>query len=78
MTLEIDILSEMWLTVKSYIPQKERQAVADHVVNVVADHSITEDDLRKFAGTDIYIRQAVNEYLGEEETDTDGDDYDEE
>lgn len=74
MTLEIDILSEMWLTVKSYIPQKDRQAVADHVVNVVADHSITEDDLRKFGGTDIYIRQAVNEYLGED--DKDNNEYD--
>jgi hypothetical protein len=40
--------------------------VADHVVNVVADHSITEADLKKFGGTDAYLRRAVEEYLGEE------------
>ena len=75
MSLEIDLLSEMWLTVKEYVPQKERQAVADHVINVVADHSITEVDLKKFGGTDAYLRRAVEEYLGEEtETESDQDD----
>lgn len=66
MSLEVDILSEMWLTIREYIPQKDRQAVADHVINVVADHSITERDLKSFGGTDAYLRRAVEEYLGEE------------
>lgn len=66
MSLEVDILSEMWLTVKEYIPQKDRQAVADHVVNVVADHSITERDLKAFGATDSYLKRALVEYLGEE------------
>jgi hypothetical protein len=45
------------------------------VVNVVADHSITEADLKKFGGTDAYLRRAVEEYLGEEaESDNDYDD----
>ena len=75
MSLEIDLLSEMWLTTKEYISQKDRQAVADHVINVVADHSITEADLKKFGGTDAYLRRAVEEYLGEEADDSG---YDEE
>ena len=66
MSVDVEILSEMWLTVKEYISQKDRQAVADHVINVVADHSITEADLKKFGGTDAYLRRAVEEYLGEE------------
>ena len=76
MSLEIDLLSEMWTTVKGYIPQKDRQGVADHVINVVADHSITEEDLRKFGGTDSYLANAVSEYLGEDldEDDSDKDD----
>lgn len=74
MSLEVDILGEMWLTVKEYITQKDRQAVADHVINVVADHSITESDLRKFGGTDSYLRRAVDEYLGEDEEVSDYDD----
>lgn len=76
MSLEVDILSEMWLTVKEYIPAKDRQAVADHVVNVVADHSITERDLKAFGSTDSYLKRALVEYLGEEEVEEP--DYDEE
>jgi hypothetical protein len=79
MSLEIDLLSEMWLTTKEYISHK--QAAADHVISVVADHSITERDLKAFGGTDSYLKRAVEEYLGEEddhaeEEDIDGsDDY---
>lgn len=76
MSLEVDILSELWLTVKEYIPQKDRQAVADHVINVVADHSITERDLKAFGGTDSYLKRALVEYLGEDEVEES--DYDEE
>ena len=76
MSIDVEILSEMWLTTKEYISQKDRQAVADHVINVVADHSITEADLKKFGGTDAYLRRAVEEYLGEEAEPKD--DYDDE
>jgi hypothetical protein len=81
MSLEVDILGEMWLTCKEYINPKDKQAAADHVISVVADHSITERDLKAFGGTDSYLKRAVEEYLGEEddhaeEEDIDGsDDY---
>jgi hypothetical protein len=81
MSLEVDILGEMWLTCKEYINPKDKQAAADHVISVVADHSITEADLKAFGGTDSYLKRAVEEYLGEEadrdeDEDLDGsDDY---
>lgn len=75
MSLEVDIMSEMWLTCKEYIAPKDRQAAADHVISVVADHSITERDLKSFGGTDSYLKRAVQEYLGESE-EVDHDDYD--
>ena len=77
MSLELDMLSEMWLTVKEYIPQKDRQMVADHVLAVVADHSITERDLKAFGSTDSYLRRALAEYLDEDDADShDEDDHD--
>jgi len=76
MSLEVDILGEVWLTCKEYIPAKDRQAVADHVLAVVADHSITERELKSFGGTDSYLKRALQEYLGEDEQD-DHDDEDE-
>ena len=76
MSLETDILSEMWLTTKEYINPKDRQAAADHIISVVADHSITERDLKAFGGTDSYLKRALVEYLGEEEVEEP--DYDDE
>jgi hypothetical protein len=77
MSLEVDILGEMWLTTKEYINPKDKQAAADHVISVVADHSITEADLKKFGGTDSYLKRALEEYLGEDVEEADYDDEDE-
>ena len=80
MSLEVDIASEVWLTCKEYIAPKDRQAAADHLVSVVADHNITERDLKTFGATDSYLKRALVEYLGEEEVeeadyDDEDDDY---
>ena len=81
MSVELDVLGEMWLTCKEYINPKDKQAAADHVISVVADHNITEAELKSFSGTDSYLKRALEEYLGEEvdadeEEDLDGsDDY---
>ena len=66
MSIEIDVVSEVWLTCKEYINPKDRQAAADHLVSVVADHNILERDLIAVGGTDSYLKRAVEEYLGEE------------
>lgn len=81
MSIEIDVVGEVWLTCKEYINPKDRQAAADHLISVVADHNILERDLKIVGGTDSYLKRAVEEYLGEEtdldeEEDLDGsDDY---
>lgn len=74
MSLEAEILGEMWLTCKEYINPKDKQAAADHVISVVADHSITEADLKKFGSTDSYLKRALEEYLGEDIEEADYDD----
>ena len=80
MSFEVDILGDIWLTTKEYIAQKDRQAAADHVISVAADHNITESELKIFGGTDAYLGRAVKEYLGDEEdeaidTEDNSDDY---
>lgn len=80
MSIELEALSEVWLTCKEYINPKDRQAAADHVLAIVADQNIVERDLKVFAGTDAYLKRALVEYLGEDEIeeveDEDGsDDY---
>jgi len=78
MSLEVDILGEMWLTCKEYINPKDKQAAADHVISVVADHSITEADLKSFGGTDSYLKRALEEYLGEDVSEADYDEDEDE
>jgi hypothetical protein len=81
MSIELDALGEVWLTCKEYIGAKDRQAAADHVLAIVADHNITERDLKAFASTDSYLKRSLKEYLGEDENepvyddDDVGDDY---
>jgi hypothetical protein len=80
MSIELDVLGEVWLTCKEYIAPKDRQAAADHVLSIVADQNIVERDLKAFAGTDAYLKRALKEYLGEDEEepvydDDEGDDY---
>lgn len=80
MSIEVSAMGEMWLTVKEYIVQKDRQAAADHVIAVIADHAVTEQELKALGGTDKYLRHAVEEYLDEEVDsieDDDSDGYDE-
>ena len=77
MSVEVDVLGEVWLTYKEYIPSKDRQAVADHVLAVVADQSITERELKSFGSTDSYLKRALQEYLGEDDDSHEYDDSDE-
>jgi hypothetical protein len=81
MSIELDALGEVWLTCKEYIGAKDRQAAADHVLAIVADHNITERDLKAFASTDSFLKRSLKEYLGEDEVEEpdydedNGDDY---
>jgi len=76
MTIDVDILGDLWLTAKEYIPSKDRQTAADHVVSVVADSGISDEDLKTFGATDSYLGRAVQELVGEDEVyDEEDDDY---
>ena len=71
--IDVELLGEMWLIAKEYIPAKDRGAAADHIVAVVAEGGITEEQLKEFGGTDPYLGRGVHDYLGEEEVDDDDD-----
>jgi len=78
MSIEIDVVCEVWLTCKEYINPKDRQAAADHVVSVVSDHNLLDRDLKAVGGTDSYLKRAVEEYLGEEVEEPDYDEDEDE
>lgn len=66
MTIDVDVLIDTYSLLKEYVPVKERQAAADHVVSNLSE-SLAEDDLRQFGSIDGYTKRAVDEYLLEED-----------
>jgi hypothetical protein len=73
MSLEIDVIGETWLALKEYIPQKEKQAAADHLISIIADLNIHDRDLKSLSSTDSYFRRAIQEYIDDEDTSEDDD-----
>ena len=73
MSIEVEVLSEVYTTMKQYISQKDRQEVADNLMSVMVD-VLNDLDLKEFAATDAALTRAFKEYSGEEEDD-DYEDY---
>lgn len=77
MSIDVDVLIDTYVTMKEYIPSKDRQAVADHVFSILSDSGVSEQDLRQVAGADSYMDRASLEYLDPvDEAEEDEADYD--
>jgi len=63
-----ELLTIFWQTIKEYIPAKDRQVAADHVINELVDAGITDEDLHALAA-DRIMSNAVSEHLDIEESD---------
>jgi hypothetical protein len=63
-----EYLVTFWQTVKEYIPSKDRQSAADHVINELVDLGIDDEDLQELA-VDKAMLSAIKEHV--EITDSD-------
>lgn len=68
MSIEVEVLCEVYTTMKQYISQKDRQEVADNLMSVMVD-VLNDLDLKEFASTDAALGRAFKEYSGDEEDD---------
>jgi hypothetical protein len=71
MTIEVEVLTEVYTILKQYIPQKDRQEAADNVMSVMVD-MLNDMDLKELGGADSNLKKALKEYSFEdddEETD---------
>lgn len=75
MTIDVEVLSEMYTILKQYIPQKDRQEAADNLMSVMVD-MLGDQELKEFGGTDSVLKRALKEYTADDEAD-DEDDNDE-
>jgi hypothetical protein len=73
MSIEADVLSELYTIMKQYVPAKDRQECADNIMSVMVDY-LNDVDVREFGGTDGALKRALKEYVSDEDQDEDYDD----
>lgn len=66
----IEYLITMWETVKEYVPSKDRQAAADHVINELIEIGIDDDDLEALA-VDKQMLTSIKEHIEVHDRDED-------
>lgn len=75
MTIDVEVLSELYTIMKQYVPQKDRQECADNLMSVMVD-MLGDQELKEFGTTDATLKRALKEYSAddeEEEEEEDGD-----
>ena len=76
MTIEVDVLGEVYSTLKQYIPQKDRQEASDTIMSILVDY-LNDNELKEFGGLDQYTKRSLEEYAGNYEDDFEDQDYEE-
>lgn len=66
--MDEEMLILMWETVREYIPTKDIQLAADHVIADLVDNGLDDETLKAFNGLDKYMTEAVAEHIDEEVT----------
>lgn len=66
MTIDAEVLSEAYSTLKQYIPQKDRQEASDNLMSILVD-VLGDVELKEFSGTDQYTKRSYQEYADPED-----------
>ena len=77
MSIDTEVLSEVYNIMKQYIPVKDRQECSDNLMSVVCD-LLGDKELKEFSETDSYTKHSFLEYVGDSEDYNDLDDDSEE
>ena len=75
MTIDSEVLTEVYSILKQYIPQKDRQEAADNLMSVMVDY-LSDQELNDLGRVDAALTRAYKEYAGDSEDEYDTD-YDE-
>ena len=70
MTIEVEVLSELYTIMKQYIQQKDRQECADNLMSVMVD-MLSDSELKELGATDSALSRALKEYVSIEDDDDD-------
>jgi hypothetical protein len=71
---EEEVVKQIYLVLKQYIPAKEMQSATDHLVDDLQE-ILDEETLYRLGGLDKYMKNSVQELLGEEDFEYEDDEY---
>jgi len=72
MSIDVEVLSEVYTILKQYIPSKDRQEAADNLMSIMVD-MLGDQELREFGAADSALKRALKEYAADDEDqDNDG------
>jgi hypothetical protein len=77
MSIEVEVLSELYTVMKQYVPTKDRQECADNLMSIMVD-MLSDHELKEFGATDSTLKRALKEYTveeDEEDIDESGDEW---
>ena len=60
MTIDVELLGEVYSTLKQYIPQKDRQEASDNLMSILVD-LLGDIELKEFSGVDSYTKRSYDE-----------------
>jgi hypothetical protein len=65
-----ELLAIFWQTVREYIPAKDKQTAADHIVEELVEMGISDQDLHELA-IDRVMQNAIREHVDVDEDNED-------
>lgn len=65
-----EFLAIFWQTVREYIPAKDRQTAADHIVEELVEIGVSDQDLHELA-IDRVMQNAIREHIDVDQDDED-------
>jgi len=73
--MDTELLEIFWETVKEYVPAKDRQVAADHVVTNLIDSGLDEETAMVLKALDSHMKDAVLDHFPEDEDETEDEDW---
>jgi hypothetical protein len=65
-----ELLAVFWQTVREYIPAKDKQTAADHIVEELVEMGVSDQDLHELA-IDRAMQNAIKEHIDVNQDDED-------
>ena len=68
---DIESVREIWNVLKVYIPDKEKQDAACHLVPLIVDMDFLDSEFQSFVKSDQHLEEAAQDYIEDDDSDED-------